>query len=229
MRILALEFSSAQRSVAVLETDAGGGTRAISEAVEAGSGPAMRPFGLIGAALREAGLEREQIEALAVGLGPGSYTGVRAAIALAQGWQLAQAAGRRAGEERPRVKVFGISSAECVAATAADAGMTGLVNVVVDAQRGEFYLARYALEATGWRLEEPLRLAAREEVQARERAGEALIGPEVTRWFGSGRVVFPRAAVLARLALRCNPCERADALEPIYLRPTGFKKAAPTR
>ena len=48
---------------------------------------------MIEEALREAGLEREQIEVLAVGLGPGSYTGIRVALSLAQGWQLASGDG----------------------------------------------------------------------------------------------------------------------------------------
>ena len=48
---------------------------------------------------------REAIEAIAVGLGPGSYTGIRAAIALAQGWQLAR-----------EVKTLGVSSVAAMAA-----------------------------------------------------------------------------------------------------------------
>jgi tRNA threonylcarbamoyladenosine biosynthesis protein TsaB len=229
MRILAFEFSSAQRSVAALDADPGGVARAWGEAVETDSGQAMRPFGLIEAALREAGLEREQIEAIAVGLGPGSYTGIRAAIAMAQGWQLARDAEDRGSAGSPGLRVFGISSAECIAATAQEAGVIGRVNVVVDAQRGEFYVARYELDAGGWRELEPLRLAAPAEVRAREAAGEGLIGPEITRWFASGRIIFPRAATLARLALTREPARRADALEPIYLRPTSFVKAPPAR
>lgn len=228
MRILALEFSSAQRSAAVLDAGADGTTGRVGEAIETGGAPAMRPFALIEAALREAGAEREQIEAIAVGLGPGSYTGVRAAIALAQGWQLASARGGEAGRGAG-IQVFGVSSVECIAATAQEAGVIGSVSVVVDAQRGEFYLARYELSDAGWHELEPLRLAGRAEVQARDAAGETLIGPEVTRWFASGRVVFPRAAVLARLALKREPCARADALEPIYLRATSFAKAPPPR
>ena len=45
---------------------------------------------MIESALAEAKIEREQIEVIAVGLGPGSYTGIRAAISVAQGWQLAR-------------------------------------------------------------------------------------------------------------------------------------------
>lgn len=228
MKILALEFSSAQRSVAVLDAGLEGAPQAVSEVVETGGQP-MRALALIEAALRGAGVEREQIEAIAVGLGPGSYTGVRAAIALAEGWQLARALPEGGLGPPFAVRVFGLSSVECIAAVAQEAGLTGPVSVVVDAQRGEFYLARYELGVSGCRTLEPLRLAGGAEVRARVAAGEVLIGPEITRWFPSGRVVWPRAAALARLALGREPSVRADALEPIYLRATGFAKAPPPR
>ena len=86
--------------------------------------------------LREAGLEREQIEVIAVGLGPGSYTGIRVAISIAQGWQLARG-----------VKLLGVSSAECLAAQAQAEKIFGRVNVVIDAQRNEFYLAAYEISS----------------------------------------------------------------------------------
>ncbi len=228
MKILALEFSTPQRSVAVLDLTQQGAVRALAEVIETGARAAMRPLEWIGAALRQAGLEREQIEALAVGLGPGSYTGIRAAIALAQGWQLA-APRRAANDTRSGVKIHGISSIECLAATAQEAGLRGPVTVVVDAQRGEFYLAGFELESGGWRETEALRLAKAEEVRARAQAGTLLIGPEVERWFDGGRVLFPRAAVLGRMARECNAVERADALEPIYLRAARFVKAPPPR
>ena len=88
MTILAIEFSSLQRSVAIVRGGAGPGASAISEAVETGA-DGTGAFGLIQSALREAGLERGEVETLAVGLGPGSYTGIRVALAIAQGWQLA--------------------------------------------------------------------------------------------------------------------------------------------
>jgi len=226
MKILALEFSSPQRSVAVLQ-GAHAPPRAsfdapsnkpvsVSEVVATDLRSAA--LGLIDDLLHEAKLEREQIDCLAVGLGPGSYTGIRAAIALAQGWQLANG-----------VKLLGVSSAECLAAQAQADGFVGRINVVMDAQREEFYLAGYELGATGWREIAPLRLAPLAEVRERERAGEVLTGPEVTRWFPSGRNLFPRAATLARLAVRRNDFVAGEKLEPIYLRETRFVKAPPPR
>ncbi len=217
MTILALEFSSEQRSVAVLR----GGTASqraelLSEVVETGA-LATHAFDMIGSALHEAGLEREQIECIAVGLGPGSYTGVRAAIAIGQGWQLARA-----------IRLVGINSADAIAVQARSDGMRGSVGVVIDAQRNECYLARYELQAGAWHCAAALRLVPRPEVE--KTAGQAaLIGPEVSRWFPSGRLVFPRAAMVAQLAVTRSELVAGEKLEPIYLRETKFIKAPPPR
>jgi tRNA threonylcarbamoyladenosine biosynthesis protein TsaB len=220
MTILALEFSSGQRSVAVVRGRAGDASFVASEVVETGAG-GTRALGMIDDALREAGLEREQIEVIAVGLGPGSYTGIRVALSVAQGWQLAS---RNGG-----MKLLGISSAECVAAQAQAEKISGRVNVVIDAQRNEFYLAAYEISAAGRKEVEPLRILTRPEVESRAGAKEILIGPEVTRWFPNGRMVFPRAAVLGQLALNRNDFAAGDKLEPIYLREPNFVKAPPSR
>ena len=134
MKILAIEFSTAQRSVAVvLDGQVRGRTQ------ETGTRE-TRALSLIETALNAAGLERENIDCLAVGLGPGSYTGIRCAIALAQGWQLARG-----------TKILGISSVESLAAQAQMERIHGHVNILVDAQRSEFYLARYEVSAAGYR------------------------------------------------------------------------------
>src|SRR5580704_17317350 len=124
MTILALEFSSPQRSVAVLRM---GDTPVVAEAIEAG-GRNTTAFGMIEKVLAEAKIEREEIEFISVGLGPGSYTGIRAAIAIAQGWQLARG-----------VKLLGVSSVEAIAMQAHAEKIYGRLNVVVDAQRSEYY------------------------------------------------------------------------------------------
>src|SRR5262245_55796456 len=217
MTILAFEFSSPQRSVAVVRPGSRKDAGALSEVIESGSGMAG---GMVMAeeALRSANLEREQVECVAVGLGPGSYTGIRAAIALAQGWQL--------GRE---VKLIGLSSAEGVAAQAQTEGVRGRVNVVIDAQRDEFYLASYEIDERGHREITALKLAAFPEVRALEQAGEILVGPEVQRWFPAGRIIFPRAAMLGGLASARSDFVAGEKLEPIYLRETTFVKAPPPR
>src|SRR5258706_8021657 len=100
MTILAFEFSSAQRSVALARNGV-----VLSEAAESGGYRVTNAFGLTEKVLADAKVSREVIEVIAVGIGPGSYTGIRAAIAIAQGWQLARG-----------IKLIGISSAEELAA-----------------------------------------------------------------------------------------------------------------
>jgi len=217
MKILALEFSSPQRSVAVVQQRTDAEPLALGEAIETGA-RSTNALGLVEKALRQAQLDRTQIECLVVGLGPGSYNGIRLAIALAQGWQLA----------RP-VKLLGISTAECLAAEAQAEGIFGGVQVVIDAQRGEFYLAGYDLSAEMSREIEPLRLATLPEVQACHQAGGIIIGPEVTNWFPGSRVLLPRAATLGRLVQGRTEFVPGEKLEPIYLRATQFVKAPPPR
>jgi tRNA threonylcarbamoyl adenosine modification protein YeaZ len=217
MKILALEFSSPQRSAAVVHGGLSGEPLCLGEAIETG-GRATNALGLVETALCQAQLDRAQIECLAIGLGPGSYNGMRLAIALAQGWQLA----------RP-VKLLGLSSVECLAAQAQAEGIAGRVDIVIDAQRDEFYLAAYELGAGTRREIEPLRLATAPEVHTRHQAGALLIGPEVTRWFPGSRVLFPRAATLGQLARSRTDFVAGEHLQPIYLREPRFVKAPPPR
>jgi tRNA threonylcarbamoyladenosine biosynthesis protein TsaB len=211
MKILALEFSSSCRSAAVVETTVLGSVRDESRQFPTG-------LTLADAALRAAGIEPEAIDGLVVGLGPGSYTGIRSAIAVAQGWQLARG-----------TRLLGISTAECLAAQARGLGLFGRVNVVIDAQRGEFYLATYELGPKAIREAAPLQLASPEEVRRRLAAGELVLGPEVCRWFPAGRLLAPDAAMLGRLAQERTNFVSGEALEPIYLRPVSFVKAPPPR
>jgi tRNA threonylcarbamoyl adenosine modification protein YeaZ len=207
MKILALEFSSSERSAAVVADGL------CATAVETG-GRNVRAFELIERALAEARLEREQIECIAVGLGPGSYTGIRAAIAVAQGWQLALP-----------VKLLGIGSVDCLARQAREQGWRGAVNIAIDAQRNEFYLARYEIGADKCRELAPLKLTSREEVAAHLKAGEILAGPDVDKLFEGGRALFPGAATVGKLATGRTDFVPGDKLEPVYLRETAFVKA----
>ena len=211
MTILGVEFSSPQRSVAL------GRNKIIAEASEMG-GRNTAALGMIEKVLAETGAARGEIDTLAVGLGPGSYTGIRAAIALAQGWQLANG-----------VKLLGISSVEAMVEQAAfDDDIHGEVSVVIDAQRNEFYVAAYCLEPDCWTELEPLHIVPLAEIQARA-AKHLIVGPEVTKWIPDGRIIFPRAATLARLAEKRDDFVAGEKLEPIYLRETAFVKAPPSR
>ncbi|MGZ4964029.1 MAG: tRNA (adenosine(37)-N6)-threonylcarbamoyltransferase complex dimerization subunit type 1 TsaB, partial [Limisphaerales bacterium] len=157
MKILAVEFSSERRSVAVVENG-----RVLGEAFEMGGRAAIA---LVERALATSNVDREQIECIAVGTGPGSYTGIRGAISLAQGWQLAR-----------EVKLLGVSSVECVAAQAQHEKVFGKVAVVVDAQREEFYLAVYEVTENQRREVEPLRIVPAADVKALAAAGTIVVG-----------------------------------------------------
>lgn len=210
MKILAVEFSSETRSVALLKDG-----ELLGHATETGG---RRVIGLVEEALRQAGCEREEVGVVAVGLGPGSYTGIRGAIAFAQGWQLGLS-----------VKTIGISSAECLAAQAGLEKITGPVNIVIDAQRNEFYLARYEIGSGQRREIEALHLAPLSKIEQLLAGGEKIIGPDLTTWFPSAINLHPDAAVLGALAAGRADFISADKLEPIYLRETAFKKAPPLR
>lgn len=208
MTILALEFSSLRRSVALAR---GNGT-VLAEAVAETSGRGTDAFGLIEQVLAAAKISREAIEVIAVGLGPGSYTGIRAAIAVAQGWQLARG-----------VKLLGVSSVESLAAQAQAEAMTGRVDLVIDAQRGEFYVAAWEISAPQRTPIEPLRIVPAAEIAARQAQGVICAGPEMER------KLFPSAATAAQLAAGRADFVPGDTLVPIYLRETSFVKASPRR
>ena len=206
MTLLALDFSSARRSVALARAGV-----VLAEAAVQTDARGTDAFGLIEKALAEAKISRREIDVIAVGLGPGSYTGIRAAIAVAQGWQLAAA-----------VKLLGVSSADALAAQAQAEQIFGRVNVVIDAQRGEFYLAAWDISAAERKEISPLKIVSGAETMTRKNAGEICVGPE------AAILIFPPAAVVARLADGRSDFMTGEKLEPIYLRETSFVKASPT-
>jgi tRNA threonylcarbamoyl adenosine modification protein YeaZ len=207
MTILAFEFSSARRSVALARNGV-----VLSEAAETGGYRVTNAFGLTEKVLADAKVLREEMEVIAVGIGPGSYTGIRAAIAIAQGWQLARG-----------IKLLGISSAEVLAAQAQAEKIFGRVNVVIDAQRGEFYLSGREISELVRKEIVPLKIAASAEIEALKLAGETCVGPEMEQ------LLFPGAAMLARLAAGRTDFVPGENLEPVYLRETTFVKAPPLR
>ena len=214
MKILAFEFSAQQRSVAALD---GVGETKLAEVVSSGT-QAVPALAMAEEVLGKVGLEREQVDTLVVGLGPGSYNGIRVALALARGWELA----------RP-VRLLGLSTVDALAWQAASDGLTGYAAVVIDAQRGEVYLGEYELQAGKAQSLKPLRLASPAEVQVCGEAGARVVGPEVNRWWPQGTVIMPRAATLARMVLAGVPAAGTEQLEPIYLREVSFVKAPPRR
>ncbi|MGV8961130.1 MAG: tRNA (adenosine(37)-N6)-threonylcarbamoyltransferase complex dimerization subunit type 1 TsaB [Stenotrophomonas sp.] len=130
--------------------------------------------------LAEAGIVRSQLDAVALGRGPGAFTGVRLAIALAQGIALAL--------DRPLLPV---STLQTLALRAPQDAPRILASI--DARMGEVYAARYL------RVDGELQLQGGEEVLAPE---AVLLPDDATQWFGVGTGF---AAAEGHLATRLQP------------------------
>jgi tRNA threonylcarbamoyl adenosine modification protein YeaZ len=204
MKILAFDFSTLRRSVAVVDEHGSVISSITQQAQRAGS-----PFPLISETLGSIAVE--EINAIAIGLGPGSYTGIRSSLAIAQGWNLAR-----------NIPAAGVSSAEAIAFAAVEKGLRGEVEVVIDAQRNELYSAIYLLSSETFSLIRPLKILGKPETRT-------LIGPEANRWSAEGIIIEPNAAAIGKLAVREKKFGPPEALEAIYLREPSFVKAPAIR
>lgn len=102
-----------------------------TEAMEKGQAERLMP--LISDLLAEAGVALADVTAIAVGTGPGNFTGVRIAVAAARGLALGLG-----------VPAIGVTRLEALAY-----GLTRPVTVVEDARRGEVYVQRFDASGPG--------------------------------------------------------------------------------
>lgn len=191
MTILAIDTSTTRGSVALLEGD----HVLLDETFTADRSHGTE---LVPVLQRALGLAKT-IEVIAVGLGPGSYAGVRIAIATAMGLGMARGA-----------RLVGIPS---VAALETDAAAYLAVG---DARRETFYFTHVD---RGRCLEGPLLLGA-EEFHARLAQWENLpvLVPEPLASVPRAVAARPLALGLARLARAGISILAEGALEPLYLR-----------
>jgi len=105
--------------------------------VRASSGELLE---MVNAVLADSGVPRSALDAVAVGRGPGGFTGVRVAIGVAQGIAL--------GLDRPAIPVSTLHIlAETMAADpAADSAPPAGFCAVLDARMGEVYTAGFAFQ-----------------------------------------------------------------------------------
>ena len=155
-------------------------------------------------ALRGIGAGRGDLAAVAVGTGPGPYTGLRAGLVTAR--VLASALG---------IRIDGVCSLDVIAA-AARAEAAGEFLVATDARRREVYWARYS--AAGQRLCGPQVSRPADLPPGMAVAGEAaLIYPDLTD--RPLNPAFPSAAELAAIAAgRLARGEPPQPAVPLYLR-----------
>jgi tRNA threonylcarbamoyladenosine biosynthesis protein TsaB len=151
----------------------------------------------VDALLREAGIDARELDALAVGVGPGSFTGVRMGLAAARGLALSL-----------DIPLAGVSTLAALAAGAPDAVP------LIDAKRRELFLEQNgeivalpaaAFDAPGRTCVGDGAVRYREHL---ERTG-ADVPPD------DSELHLPRARFHAQLARDFGP---ADLVEPIYVR-----------
>src|SRR5690606_26839604 len=86
MRLLAIDTAANLCAACVFDTDAGELGRAV---LDLGKGHAEHLIGVIDDALKAAGTAYDDLDAIAVSVGPGSFTGVRVGVATTRGLELA--------------------------------------------------------------------------------------------------------------------------------------------
>lgn len=178
-RRFALAFDTANEIVAIglarLQPDDRSMEPVASCEVEAHRASNTRLLPLIDELLDENGVERREIACVVVGRGPGSFTGVRIAMACAKG--ISQARG---------TALVGVSSLDAVAWGAWLAGARGSLAVVADAMCREVYPVRFLLGEGGVeRLEADRVLAATvaaEELASGASAGLQLAGDALVKY-----------------------------------------------
>jgi tRNA threonylcarbamoyl adenosine modification protein YeaZ len=224
MNILALDTSMGVCGAAVLL--AGGDAKRIvliEESMARGHAEALMP--MVVQAMADAGIGFAELDLIAATLGPGSFTGVRIAIAAARGFALVT-----------DVKLWGTDSLTVMAREALRSGAVEAGRpfaVAVDARGEMLYAGIY--DGEGVKLDGP-RLIGADEMSA-------LLPHDLAAAVGSGAVhlaeaarrhgryvqamrpdLQPSAAALAELALGAN--ETLPTLRPLYLRPPDAKPQA---
>jgi tRNA threonylcarbamoyladenosine biosynthesis protein TsaB len=202
MRVLGLETSSRRGSVALVED----GRVVLSRCHEDPGSHAEALLGMITAAVEAAGWDRRSIDRIGAGIGPGSFTGLRVGLALAQGLALGLG-----------VPLIGVGSLQAMAR-----GCPGdtVRWPIVDARRGEVFCAAYG--PAGDELVPP-EAVGRHAVRARIEAsglGGVVLG-EVARELVPDRrsgsdMDLPDAGWVAVLAGESAP--DAGPVRPLYVR-----------
>ena len=206
MRILAFDCAGAQCAAAIV---ADGETLA-ERRIESNRGHAQRLMPLLVELVAEAGLGFGDLDSFAVTTGPGSFTGIRVALAAAHGLAL--------GTGKP---IIGVTVFDIIAAQAAAAAKVPRLLVAIDSRRAELFVQLF--EAAGVAESDPAMLAP-DAV-----AGWAGPGPIMLAGDGAALLApcFPAAvtadfptlvdpAALARLAATR---QAGQAPAPFYLRP----------
>lgn len=187
---LALETSASVGSIAL------GNEKVVVQAIEFTS-PRRHSASLF-PALKRLGIPRLKLRRIIVGLGPGSFSGIRVSLAAAQGIALAQ-----------RVPVVGISSAYSIAWQHKNVTRLG---VFADAKRGEAFCTAFQ----HGELERETYLIPMSELE--DHASKFTLAVSAEPLAGIAQRVHPRAGDLLSLPATLPGWMTEQPLEPIYLR-----------
>ena len=220
MRILAFDTTLGACSAAVVNAAAGGILAHAWEPIERGHAEAL--VGMVRGVLDRSGARLSDIDRIAVTVGPGTFTGVRIGLSLARGLKLALG-----------TPVCGLTSLEAIRLNVRDNPESRAVTALIDARRGEFYLAAWS--ADGTQIVQPC--AVRHQAAADVvPPGSLLLGTGADRFlelagerdFRRARVGdLPDAARIAEAATGLTPSN--DPPQPVYLRPSGAELPARAR
>jgi tRNA threonylcarbamoyladenosine biosynthesis protein TsaB len=226
VNILALDTSLGACSAAVLHVHEGSRRlHFVEQAMERGHAEALMP--MIEQVMRESGSSVSELDLVAATLGPGTFTGIRVAIAAARGIALASSA-----------TVWGTDTLTVLAAGArSDPRLAGKAEfaVAVDARRDRVYLGCYS--AGGARLTGPVLLTIDEAAACLLESVVAVVGSGGDKLAEAAAIrgrsvesvlpaLQPSAAILAELA--ADSGETLSVLQPLYLRPPDAKPQSPT-
>ncbi|HEY5210842.1 MAG TPA: tRNA (adenosine(37)-N6)-threonylcarbamoyltransferase complex dimerization subunit type 1 TsaB [Stellaceae bacterium] len=210
MLVLGFDSAGDGASVALLRDGAVIATRDATQA--RGQAEILMP--MIAQVLDEGGIAASGLDLIGVGVGPGSFTGLRIAIAAARGLALATG-----------VPAIGVTAFAAIAAQVPMAQRDGrALLVAIDTRRDDFYLQLFASDAgsdpiavgaaavAAWVPPVPLLLAG----DAAHRLAPALAGRDLAM----GAAVRVEGADVARLAAAAyRPGLAVAPPQPLYLRP----------
>jgi tRNA threonylcarbamoyladenosine biosynthesis protein TsaB len=208
VRIVGIESSSPRGSVALLEDE----RLVASVEHEQPNSHAERLLPLLEQLLIDAGWPKSSIDRLSVGVGPGSFTGLRAGIALAEGLSV--------GLDRP---LWGVGSLLAMARGAL-AEHPGPCCAILDARRSELFVAVYDRELK--ELCAPRALPIADLTSFLLASGSVTVVGQIARTLAHGRTLatgptldLPHARWVAALAAELD--EASSPPEPQYVRGIG--------
>lgn len=203
MKLLAFDTSTETLSVALRAAE---GAPALEYTGEGGAHASASLIPAIEHLLDQAGLALRQIDAIVFGRGPGSFTGLRTATAVAQGLGFGTG-----------VPVLGVDTLLAVAQEAHLLAGVERVVALLDARMGEVYFAAYERIDGRWRTQAAPALGRPEDV------------PVAPGWAAAGNALALPGLPLAAQTLRITalPTARALlALAPALLAEDGSHAAA---